>query len=77
MLQVIDSFEYTPGIVTKIVNPEMATLRFTHESYVKNGKVVIGYAEDIIDDANYVKVNGEKVNQYEIESQKANDYIFF
>ncbi|CAO3701702.1 unnamed protein product [Rhizopus stolonifer] len=57
-----DSFEYTPGIVTKIVNPEMTTfLRFTHESYVKNGKVVIGYAEDIIDDAKYVKVNGEKI----------------
>ncbi|KAI9247339.1 hypothetical protein BY458DRAFT_590840 [Sporodiniella umbellata] len=57
-----DSFEYTPGIVSMITNPDAtSSLRFTHESYVKNGKVIIGYAEDITDDAHYVKVNGEKI----------------
>ncbi|RCH85822.1 hypothetical protein CU097_005785 [Rhizopus azygosporus] len=58
-----DSFEYTPGIVSKIVNPERSTsLRFTHESYVKNGKVVIGYASDILNDAKSVKVNDEVIH---------------
>ncbi|KAG0767914.1 hypothetical protein G6F57_001672 [Rhizopus arrhizus] len=58
-----NSFEYTPGIVSKIVNPERSTsLRFTHESYVNNGKVIIGYAKDITDDAKCVKVNNEKVS---------------
>lgn len=59
----LDSFEYTPHIVDKIVNPETCTssLRFTHDSYVKNGRVIIGYAKDIIDDGKCVVVNGEKV----------------
>lgn len=59
----IDSFEYTPHIVDKIINPESCTssLRFTHDSYVKNGRVIIGYAEDINEDGKCVLVNGEKV----------------
>lgn len=57
-----DSFEYTPHIITKVVSPEKASsLRFTHDSYVKNGKIIIGWAEDICQDATCVKVNGEAV----------------
>ncbi|KAI9362824.1 hypothetical protein BD770DRAFT_315832 [Pilaira anomala] len=57
-----DSFEYTPHIVFKIVNGEtMSSLRFTHDSYIINGKVIIGYVEDICEDAKCVKVNDEKV----------------
>lgn len=60
---IIDSFEYTPRIVAKLVNPEkVSSLRFTHKSYVRNGKVIIGYAKDICEDATCVVVNGEKVN---------------
>ncbi|EPB90904.1 hypothetical protein HMPREF1544_02322 [Mucor circinelloides 1006PhL] len=57
-----DSFEYTPHIVTKVVSPEKSSsLRFTHDSYIKNGKIIIGWAEDICEDAKCVKVNEEKI----------------
>ncbi|CAO3651728.1 unnamed protein product [Mucor hiemalis] len=57
-----DSFEYTPHIVVKIVNPEKSSsFRLTHESYIRNGKVIIGYAEDICNDAKCVLVNGEMI----------------
>lgn len=47
----------------------MSSLRFTHDSYIVNGKVIIGYVEDICDDAKCVKVNDEKV--------KPSKYILF
>ncbi|KAI8079379.1 hypothetical protein BDF21DRAFT_340400 [Thamnidium elegans] len=57
-----DSFEYTPQIVSKVVNAEkISSLRFTHGSYIVNGKVIIGYVEDICEDAKCVKVNDEKI----------------
>ncbi|OAD05487.1 hypothetical protein MUCCIDRAFT_109353 [Mucor lusitanicus CBS 277.49] len=57
-----DSFEYTPHIITKVVSPEKSSsLRFTHDSYIKNGRIIIGWAEDICQDAKCVKVNGEKI----------------
>lgn len=57
----IDSFEYTPGIVKKIINPDQtSSLRVRHDAYVKNGKVIIGYAEDL-DQGKSVSVNGEVV----------------
>ncbi|OBZ87689.1 Apoptosis-inducing factor B [Choanephora cucurbitarum] len=57
-----DSFEYTPQILSKIANPKQSSsLRFPHSSYVKNGKVIIGYAEDICQDAKCVKVNSEEI----------------
>ncbi|KAI8878655.1 FAD/NAD(P)-binding domain-containing protein [Backusella circina FSU 941] len=57
-----DSFEYTPGIVTKLIHPDNPeSLRFKHELYIKNGRVVIGYAEEILDDAHYVRINGEDI----------------
>ncbi|KAI7858498.1 hypothetical protein BDC45DRAFT_498490 [Circinella umbellata] len=57
-----DSFEYTPGIVKRIVHPEKSsTMRVRHDTYVKNGKVVIGYAEDIGHDARSVRVNEKTI----------------
>ncbi|CEG84503.1 hypothetical protein RMATCC62417_18297 [Rhizopus microsporus] len=57
-----DSFEYTPGIVKKIVNPDQSSsLRVRHDAYVKNGRVIIGYAEELCDDGKSVKVNNEFV----------------
>ncbi|KAI9485875.1 MAG: hypothetical protein EXX96DRAFT_546841 [Benjaminiella poitrasii] len=57
-----DSFEYTPHIVTKLVSPEKSSsLRFSHSSYIKNGKIIIGYVEDVCEDAKCVKINGEKI----------------
>ncbi|KAI7856029.1 hypothetical protein BDC45DRAFT_549318 [Circinella umbellata] len=58
-----DSFEYTPGIVRRIVNPEeTSSMRVRHDAYVRNGKVIIGYARDIDHDATSIKVNGETIN---------------
>lgn len=58
----IDSFEYTPGIVKKIINPEQtSSLRVRHDAYVKNGRVIIGYAEDLANGGKSVTVNGEVV----------------
>ncbi|KAF7722196.1 hypothetical protein EC973_003550 [Apophysomyces ossiformis] len=57
-----DSFEYTPGIVNMITNPEKSSsLRVLHEEYVRNGRVIIGYADYINDDATSVQVNGETI----------------
>lgn len=45
----------------KIINPDQtSSLRVRHDAYVKNGKVVIGYAEDL-DQGKSVSVNGEVV----------------
>ena len=60
-----DSFEYTPGIVKRIVHPDRSsTMRVRHDAYVQNGKVIIGYAEDICNDAHSVQVNGDTVCQF-------------
>ncbi|KAI9271325.1 hypothetical protein BY458DRAFT_555693 [Sporodiniella umbellata] len=57
-----DSFEYTPGIVKKIVSPDQtSSLRVRHDAYVKNGRVIIGYAEEICNDAKSIIVNGETI----------------
>jgi hypothetical protein len=61
-IYLIDSFEYTPGIVKKIVNPDQtSSLRVRHDAYVKNGKVIIGYAENLSNQAKSVTVNGQVV----------------
>lgn len=55
-----DSFEYTPGMIKLLVRPEQtSSLRVRHDAYVKNGRVVIGYAEKIINDGKAVQVNNE------------------
>ncbi|CDH51427.1 pyridine nucleotidedisulfide oxidoreductasedomain containing protein [Lichtheimia corymbifera JMRC:FSU:9682] len=57
-------FEYTPGIVKRIVHPEdneSDALRVRHDSYVRNGRVIIGYAEGICNNATSIRVNGEKI----------------
>ena len=36
-------------------------MRVRHDAYVRNGKVIIGYARDIDHDATSIKVNGETV----------------
>ncbi|KAI7902737.1 uncharacterized protein BX663DRAFT_510308 [Cokeromyces recurvatus] len=57
-----DSFEYTPGMVKLLVRPEeTSSLRVRHNAYIKNGRVVIGYAEKIVNDAKAVKVNNEYI----------------
>ncbi|KAI8370073.1 hypothetical protein EDC96DRAFT_606765 [Choanephora cucurbitarum] len=57
-----DSFEYTPGIVKKIVNPEQSSsLRVRHDAYVKNGRVIIGYAEHLSNKGKTISVNNEIV----------------
>lgn len=58
----LDSFEYTPGIVKKIINPEQtSSLRVRHDAYVKNGRVIIGYAENLADEGKTITVNGQVV----------------
>ncbi|KAI8352895.1 hypothetical protein BD560DRAFT_357841 [Blakeslea trispora] len=58
-----DSFEYTPGIVKKIVNPEQSSsLRVRHDAYVKNGRVIIGYAESISNKGRTISVNNEPID---------------
>ncbi|KAI8086634.1 uncharacterized protein BX664DRAFT_336377 [Halteromyces radiatus] len=57
-----DSFEYTPGMIKMLVRPEDASsLRVRHESYVKNGRVMIGIADRLENDATMVHVNGESI----------------
>ncbi|KAL9554934.1 hypothetical protein MBANPS3_002591 [Mucor bainieri] len=58
----LDSFEYTPGMIKLLVRPEeTSSLRVRHDAYVKQGRVVIGYADRIVDDAKNVKVNDEYI----------------
>lgn len=58
----LDSFEYTPGIVRKIVNPEQSSsLRVRHDAYVRNGRVIIGYAEELCNKGKSIIVNDEQV----------------
>ncbi|CAO3613191.1 unnamed protein product [Cunninghamella blakesleeana] len=57
------AFEYTPGVVKKLVHPfESTSLRVTHDSYIKNGRVIIGYVDEISEDGKSVHVNNEKVS---------------
>lgn len=59
----LDSFEYTPGMIKLLVRPEeTSSLRVRHDAYVKQGRVVIGYADRIVEDAKHVKVNDEYVS---------------
>ncbi|GAN02637.1 pyridine nucleotidedisulfide oxidoreductase domain containing protein [Mucor ambiguus] len=58
----LDSFEYTPGMIKLLVRPEeTSSLRVRHDAYVKQGRVIIGYADQIVDDAKNVKVNDEYI----------------
>ncbi|ORX62595.1 FAD/NAD(P)-binding domain-containing protein [Hesseltinella vesiculosa] len=57
-----DSFEYTPGMVKMLVRPEETTsLRVRHDAYVKNGSVVVGYAQRIREDGKAVEVNNKMI----------------
>ncbi|CAO3600450.1 unnamed protein product [Absidia cylindrospora] len=56
------AFEYTPGIVKKLTNPHQSTsLRVQHDSYVRNGRVIIGHVDEISEDAKSVFVNNEEI----------------
>ncbi|KAI9256279.1 hypothetical protein BY458DRAFT_519562 [Sporodiniella umbellata] len=58
-----DAFEYTPGIVRKIVHPDQSSsLRVRHDAYVKQGRVIIGYTEEISNEGKRLLVNGETVD---------------
>ncbi|KAI8069639.1 hypothetical protein BC940DRAFT_297165 [Gongronella butleri] len=57
------SFEYTPGILKKLVDPHGSTsLRVNHTSYVRNGQVIIGRASEIDEDASKLLVNDEWIS---------------
>ncbi|RUP52211.1 hypothetical protein BC936DRAFT_137747 [Jimgerdemannia flammicorona] len=57
-----DSFEYTPGTIRRFVNPsEASSLRVPHEAYIKNGEIVIGYADSVDGQAGYVTVDSHKI----------------
>ncbi|ORX60686.1 FAD/NAD(P)-binding domain-containing protein [Hesseltinella vesiculosa] len=54
------SFEYTPGVLKKLVNPGGSTsLRVNHDSYIHNGQVIIGYACEVDERATEIMVNDE------------------
>ncbi|CAO3626459.1 unnamed protein product [Cunninghamella echinulata] len=57
-----DSFEYTPGMVKMLVRPEeTSSLRVRHDAYVKNGRIIIGRAEKIVNDGTGILVNNETI----------------
>lgn len=46
----------------KIINPDQtSSLRVRHDAYVKNGRVIIGYAENLANRGKTISVNGEEV----------------
>lgn len=46
-----------------LVRPEeTSSLRVRHDAYINNGRVIIGYAEQILDEATSIKVNNEYVS---------------
>ncbi|CAO3617466.1 unnamed protein product [Cunninghamella blakesleeana] len=58
-----ESFEYTPGVVKMLVRPEeTSSLRVRHDAYVKNGRIIIGLADKIVNDATGILVNNEIIN---------------
>ncbi|KAG1218554.1 hypothetical protein G6F35_008222 [Rhizopus arrhizus] len=62
LIDVKDSFEYTPGMIKLLVRPEeTSSLRVRHDAYVKNGRVVIGYAKKIVGNGKFVVVNNETI----------------
>ena len=55
-----DYFEYTPGILKTIINPEhMYQIQKRHSDYLKKAKIVIGEVKEV--SKNFVKVNDEKI----------------
>src|SRR3989344_5518085 len=56
-----DYFEYTPGILKTIINPEhMYQIQKRHSDYLKKAKIVIGEVKEV--SKNFVKVNDEKIS---------------
>lgn len=46
----------------KIINPDQtSSLRVRHDAYVRNGRVIIGYAENLANRGKTISVNGEEV----------------
>jgi hypothetical protein len=69
LIDVKDSFEYTPGMIKLLVRPEeTSSLRVRHDAYVKNGRVVIGYAKKIVGNGKFVVVNNETVRKVKGEA---------
>lgn len=45
-----------------MVSPEESTsMRVSHSSYLRNGKVIIGYAKEILQGAKAVRVNNHEI----------------
>ncbi|KAI7870036.1 hypothetical protein BDF14DRAFT_1778675 [Spinellus fusiger] len=58
-----DSFEYTPSIIKKMMNPsQIESLRIRHDSYILNGKMILGHVSEICQDATSLLVNGDKIS---------------
>ncbi|CAO3675391.1 unnamed protein product [Umbelopsis ramanniana] len=59
-----DSFEYTPSLIRNLVSPEhfSSSIRIPHNTYVKNGRVIIGYAHGISSSARHILVNDTEIS---------------
>ena len=56
-----DYFEYTPGILRTILNPEhMYKIQARHSSYLKKSRIIIEEVKEV--SKNFVKVNNEKIS---------------
>ncbi len=53
-------FEFTPGVLRTIVNPEHARkIQIHHKDYLRNARIIVGEVKEA--GKNFVKVNGKKV----------------
>jgi len=58
-----DSFEYTPSLIKNFVCPKRlpTSIRIPHNSYVKNGRVIIGHAHGISGSAKQICINDKEI----------------
>lgn len=61
-----DSFEYTPSLIKNLVCQKKfpTAIRIPHNSYVKNGRVIIGHAHGISRSARHITINDTEVSQW-------------
>ncbi|KAG2175180.1 hypothetical protein INT44_007668, partial [Umbelopsis vinacea] len=59
-----DSFEYTPSLIRNLVSPAhfSSSVRIPHNTYVKNGRVIIGHAHGISSSARHILVNDTEIS---------------
>jgi apoptosis-inducing factor 2 len=55
-----DYFEFTPGILRTIVDPEhIKSIQVLHARYLKRSKIIIGEVKEV--SKNFINVNGDKI----------------